>query len=173
VRQAGLQSSDPDVVVAENMFGDITSNFGAAMVGGLGVSLSGDIGDVRALFQPSHGSARDIAGPGIANPIGMILSTAMMLDSTGSGISMTTRPRRSPADRSMRLSRESSRPARPARATVHVALAVTAGSLLFPAAAPGAGQSSPAAIARAWRRRLAMSGAAGGLFPPVLFSGWR
>jgi len=131
VRQAGLQSSDPDVVVAENMFGDITSNFGAAMVGGLGVSLSGDIGDVRALFQPSHGSARDIAGQGTANPIGMILSTAMMLDSTGSGISMTTRPRRSPADRSMRLSRESSRPARPARATVHVALAVTAGSLLF------------------------------------------
>jgi 3-isopropylmalate dehydrogenase len=69
-----------DVVVAENMFGDITSDLGAATVGGLGMAPSGDIGDSHGLFQPSHGSAPDIAGRGIANPVAMILSAAMMLD---------------------------------------------------------------------------------------------
>lgn len=69
-----------DVVVAENMFGDITSDLGAATIGGLGMAPSGDVGDTHGLFQPSHGSAPDIAGQGIANPVAMILSAAMMLD---------------------------------------------------------------------------------------------
>lgn len=68
-----------DVVVVENQFGDIISDLGAATVGGLGMAPSGDIGDRWALFQPSHGTAPDIAGKGIANPVGMILSAAMML----------------------------------------------------------------------------------------------
>ncbi len=67
-----------DVVVLENMFGDILSDLGAATVGGLGMGPSGDIGDRYALFQPSHGSAPDIAGKGVANPIATILSAAMM-----------------------------------------------------------------------------------------------
>lgn len=75
-----LQPDRFDVVVAENMFGDITSDLGAATVGGLGMAPSGDVGDTHGLFQPSHGSAPDIAGRGIANPAAMILSAAMMLD---------------------------------------------------------------------------------------------
>jgi 3-isopropylmalate dehydrogenase len=68
-----------DVIVLENLFGDILSDLGAATVGGLGMAPSGDIGDRWALFQPSHGTAPDIAGKGIANPLAMILSAAMML----------------------------------------------------------------------------------------------
>jgi 3-isopropylmalate dehydrogenase len=68
-----------DVVVLENMFGDILSDLGAATVGGLGMAPSGDIGDRWALFQPSHGTAPDIAGKGLANPLAMILSAAMLL----------------------------------------------------------------------------------------------
>lgn len=67
-----------DVVVLENMFGDILSDLGAATVGGLGMAPSGDIGDRWALFQPSHGTAPDIAGKGVANPTAAILSAAMM-----------------------------------------------------------------------------------------------
>ncbi|MFW7340142.1 isocitrate/isopropylmalate dehydrogenase family protein [Pollutimonas sp. H1-120] len=69
-----------DVLVTENMFGDILSDLVAAMVGGMGMAPSGDIGDDYGLFQPAHGSAPDIAGKGIANPTAMILSVAMMLD---------------------------------------------------------------------------------------------
>ena len=72
-----------DVLVAENMFGDILSDLGAATVGGLGLSPSGDVGDRHGLFQASHGSAPDIAGKGIANPIATILSAGMMLDWLG------------------------------------------------------------------------------------------
>jgi 3-isopropylmalate dehydrogenase len=72
-----------DVLVAENMFGDILSDLGAATVGGLGLAPSGDIGDRHGLFQASHGSAPDIAGRGIANPIATILSAAMLLDWLG------------------------------------------------------------------------------------------
>ena len=68
-----------DVLVTENMFGDILSALAAGLVGGMGMAPSGDIGDDAAVFQPSHGSAPDIAGQGIANPIAMILSAAMML----------------------------------------------------------------------------------------------
>ncbi len=68
-----------DVIVLENMFGDILSDLGAATVGGLGMAPSGDIGDRWALFQPSHGTAPDITGKGIANPFAMILSAGMLL----------------------------------------------------------------------------------------------
>ena len=69
-----------DVMVTENMFGDILSDLAAGLVGGMGMAPSADIGDEYALFQPSHGSAPDIAGRNIANPIAMILSAALMLD---------------------------------------------------------------------------------------------
>ena len=69
-----------DVMVTENMFGDILSDLAAALVGGMGMAPSADIGDEHALFQPAHGSAPDIAGRGVANPIAAIQSAAMMLD---------------------------------------------------------------------------------------------
>ncbi|WP_328814124.1 isocitrate/isopropylmalate dehydrogenase family protein [Rhodococcus sp. NBC_00297] len=72
-----------DVVVTENIFGDIVSEIAAGLVGGLGVAPSADISRERGVFQPSHGSAPDIAGKGIANPIAMILSAAMMLQWIG------------------------------------------------------------------------------------------
>jgi len=71
---------DFDVMVTENMFGDILSDLAAGLVGGMGMAPSGDLGDQYAVFQPSHGTAPDIAGMGIANPVAMILSVAMMLD---------------------------------------------------------------------------------------------
>lgn len=72
-----------DVLVTENMFGDILSDLAAAVVGGMGMAPSADIGDKYAVFQPSHGTAPDIAGKGIANPVATILSAAMMLDWLG------------------------------------------------------------------------------------------
>lgn len=69
-----------DVIVTENMFGDILSDLAAGLVGGMGYAPSGDIGDERAVFQPAHGSAPDIAGTAKANPTAAILSGAMMLD---------------------------------------------------------------------------------------------
>ncbi len=69
-----------DVIVTENMFGDILSDLAAGLVGGMGMAPSGDIGDRWAVFQPSHGSAPDIAGRGVANPTAAILSAAMMLE---------------------------------------------------------------------------------------------
>ncbi len=69
-----------DVVVTENMFGDILSDLAAGLIGGMGYAPSADIGDKWAVFQPSHGTAPDIAGKGLANPVAMILSAAMMLD---------------------------------------------------------------------------------------------
>ncbi len=70
---------DYDVMVMENMYGDILSDLAAGLVGGLGMAPSGDIGDEAAVFQPSHGTAPDIAGQGIANPVGTILSAGLML----------------------------------------------------------------------------------------------
>ena len=69
-----------DVMVTENMFGDILSDLGAGLIGGMGMAPSGDIGDKHGLFQPAHGTAPDIAGQGKANPCAMFLSGAMMLD---------------------------------------------------------------------------------------------
>jgi 3-isopropylmalate dehydrogenase len=72
-----------DVLPTENQFGDILSDLGAALIGGMGMAPSGDIGDEHGLFQPAHGTAPDIAGKGLANPTAMILSAAMMLDWLG------------------------------------------------------------------------------------------
>ena len=68
-----------DVLVAENMYGDILSDLAAGLVGGMGMAPSGDIGEDNAVFQPSHGTAPDIAGQGKANPVATVLSAAMML----------------------------------------------------------------------------------------------
>jgi 3-isopropylmalate dehydrogenase len=69
-----------DVAVAENMFGDIISDLAAGTIGGMGLAPSADVGDTYGVFQPSHGTAPDIAGKGIANPIAQILSAGMMLE---------------------------------------------------------------------------------------------
>ena len=75
--------SDFDVVVTENQFGDILSDLGAGIVGGLGLGPSAEIGEKHALFQPSHGTAPQLAGQNIANPLATILSAGMMLDWLG------------------------------------------------------------------------------------------
>jgi tartrate dehydrogenase/decarboxylase/D-malate dehydrogenase len=75
-----------DVVVASNLFGDILSDLGPACAGTIGIAPSGNInpeGRFPSLFEPVHGSAPDIAGQGIANPIGQVWSAAMMLDHLG------------------------------------------------------------------------------------------
>ena len=72
-----------DVMVTENMFGDILSDLGAALMGGMGMAPSADVGDRHAVFQPCHGTAPDIVGRGIANPTAMFLSAAMMLEWLG------------------------------------------------------------------------------------------
>jgi 3-isopropylmalate dehydrogenase len=69
-----------DVLVTENMFGDILSDLGAGLIGGMGMAPSADAGDEHAVFQPCHGSAPDIAGTGKANPTATFLSGAMMLE---------------------------------------------------------------------------------------------
>lgn len=69
-----------DVIVTTNLFGDILSDLSAALIGGLGMCASANIGDDYALFEPVHGSAPDIAGRGLANPIAAIMSLAMMLE---------------------------------------------------------------------------------------------
>ncbi|NQU55953.1 MAG: isocitrate/isopropylmalate dehydrogenase family protein [Rhodospirillales bacterium] len=71
---------DFDVLVMENMFGDILSDLAGGLVGGMGMAACGEIGDDHALFQPAHGSAPDIMGQDRANPLAAILSGAMMLD---------------------------------------------------------------------------------------------
>jgi 3-isopropylmalate dehydrogenase len=71
---------DFDVLVTENIFGDILSDLTAGIIGGMGMAPSADIGDRYAVFQPCHGTAPDIMGQGKANPTAMILSVAMMLD---------------------------------------------------------------------------------------------
>lgn len=68
-----------DVIVAENMFGDIISDLGAATIGGMGLSPSAELGDAHGLFQGAHGSAPDIAGQNAASPLATILSGALML----------------------------------------------------------------------------------------------
>jgi 3-isopropylmalate dehydrogenase len=71
---------DFDVLVTENMFGDILSDLAAGLIGGMGMAPSADVGDRHALFQPCHGSAPDIAGRGKANPTATFLSAVLMLD---------------------------------------------------------------------------------------------
>jgi 3-isopropylmalate dehydrogenase len=75
-----------DVIVTTNMFGDIITDLGAVLQGGMGLAASGNINPDRngpSMFEPVHGSAPDIAGKGIANPLAAILSLAMMLDHLG------------------------------------------------------------------------------------------
>ncbi|MCD4806049.1 MAG: NAD-dependent isocitrate dehydrogenase [Methanococcoides sp.] len=72
-----------DVIVTTNLFGDILSDLCAALVGSLGLCPSANIGDKYALFEPVHGSAPDIAGKGIANPLAAIQSAKMMLEWVG------------------------------------------------------------------------------------------
>jgi tartrate dehydrogenase/decarboxylase/D-malate dehydrogenase len=83
-----LSPESLDVVVASNLFGDILTDLGAAICGGLGIAPSGNMNPERtypSMFEPVHGSAPDIAGRGIANPAGMIRSCAMMLEFLGEG----------------------------------------------------------------------------------------
>jgi 3-isopropylmalate dehydrogenase len=81
---AMLMVLDPgqyEVIVTNNMFGDILTDLGAALQGGLGVAASANLHPGRvSLFEPVHGSAPDKAGRGVANPIGAIATAAMMLD---------------------------------------------------------------------------------------------
>ena len=75
-----------DVVVASNLFGDILSDLGPAVTGTIGIAPSGNLNPERrfpSMFEPVHGSAPDIAGKGVANPIGQIWSGAMMLEHLG------------------------------------------------------------------------------------------
>lgn len=72
-----------DVIVTENLYGDILSDLAAGLVGGLGMVPGANIGDNYAIFEAVHGSAPDIAGKGIANPTALTLSAAMMLDYLG------------------------------------------------------------------------------------------
>src|SRR5881394_4241075 len=77
-----------DVIVTTNMFGDIITDLGAAIQGGMGMAASGNINPTKkyaSMFEPVHGSAPDIAGKGYANPIATFLSVAMMLDFLGQG----------------------------------------------------------------------------------------
>ncbi len=74
-----------DVLVMENMFGDILSDLMAGLVGGLGFAPAGNIGESHAVFEAVHGSAPDIAGQGVANPTGLLLSGCMLLDHVGQG----------------------------------------------------------------------------------------
>ncbi len=71
------------VIVAENMFGDILSDLGAGVMGGLGLASSANVGGRGSLFEPVHGSAPDIAGRGLANPLATILTVAQLLDELG------------------------------------------------------------------------------------------
>lgn len=79
-----------DVMVMENMFGDILSDLGGGLLGSLGLMPSACVGPDKAYYEPSHGSAPDIAGQGIANPYSMIGSVAMMLETS---FGMTTEAR--------------------------------------------------------------------------------
>ena len=72
-----------DVLVAENMFGDIISDLAAGLVGGLGFACAANIGDEYAVFEPTHGSAPKYSGKGVVNPIAMILTAKMMMDWLG------------------------------------------------------------------------------------------
>jgi homoisocitrate dehydrogenase len=72
-----------DVIVTTNLFGDILSDEASALIGGLGVAPSANVGEGIAVFEPVHGSAPDIAGQGLANPIGAILSAGLLLDHSG------------------------------------------------------------------------------------------
>jgi isocitrate dehydrogenase (NAD+) len=72
-----------DILLCENLYGDIVSDLCAGMVGGLGVTPGANIGDKEAVFEAVHGSAPDIAGKGIANPLALMMSAVMLLQHIG------------------------------------------------------------------------------------------
>jgi isocitrate dehydrogenase (NAD+) len=78
-----------DVIVTENLYGDILSDLGAGLCGGLGIVPGANIGEDAAVFEAVHGSAPDIAGKGIANPTALIQSAVMMLHHIGEGVAAT------------------------------------------------------------------------------------
>ncbi|MHB9032999.1 MAG: isocitrate/isopropylmalate dehydrogenase family protein, partial [Anaerolineae bacterium] len=78
-----LEPERYDVIVTTNLFGDILSDEAAALVGGLGLAPSANIGLAQAIFEPVHGSAPDIAGKGIANPLATFLAAALLLEHLG------------------------------------------------------------------------------------------
>ena len=82
-----------DVIVTTNLFGDILSDEIAGLVGGLGMAPGANIGEGAAIFEAVHGSAPDIAGKGIANPLALLLASALMLEHVGK-IDMAQRLRR-------------------------------------------------------------------------------
>lgn len=77
--QLVMQPERYDILLMENLYGDILSDLATGLVGGLGVVPGANIGDGMAVFEAVHGSAPDIAGRGLANPTAMILSATMML----------------------------------------------------------------------------------------------
>lgn len=81
--ELALDPSRYDVLVMENLFGDVISDLGAGLVGGLGVVPGANLGSRYAVFEAVHGSAPDIAGKGLANPIAILRSAAMLLDYIG------------------------------------------------------------------------------------------
>jgi tartrate dehydrogenase/decarboxylase/D-malate dehydrogenase len=88
-----MAPSSFDVIVASNLFGDILSDIGAAVAGSIGIAPSANLnpeGTYPSMFEPVHGSAPDIAGQGVANPLGQLWSGAMMLDHLGHPISAVT-----------------------------------------------------------------------------------
>jgi isocitrate dehydrogenase (NAD+) len=72
-----------DVIVTTNLFGDILSDLMAGLVGGLGLAPGANIGPDAAIFEAVHGSAPDIAGQGIANPVSLLLAAGLMLEHVG------------------------------------------------------------------------------------------
>ena len=82
--QLVVKPEDFDVIVTTNLFGDILTDLGAALTGGMGVAPSANLNpDSTPLFEPVHGSAPDIAGKGLVNPVAMLLTTALMLRELG------------------------------------------------------------------------------------------
>jgi isocitrate dehydrogenase (NAD+) len=84
--QLALDPTQFDVLVMENLFGDVISDLCAGLVGGLGVVPGANVGVKYAVFEAVHGSAPDIAGKGVANPLALIRSAALMLDYIGQGL---------------------------------------------------------------------------------------
>jgi isocitrate dehydrogenase (NAD+) len=81
--ELALDPTRYDVLVMENLFGDVVSDLCAGLVGGLGVVPGANLGSRYAVFEAVHGSAPDIAGKGLANPVAIVRSAAMMLDHVG------------------------------------------------------------------------------------------
>ena len=75
-----LDPTQFDLLLLENLYGDVVSDLCAGLVGGLGVVPGANIGDTRAVFEAVHGSAPDIAGKGVANPLALLMSAVMMLE---------------------------------------------------------------------------------------------